>query len=189
MNLKKLFVCLCVAMLSLGAQAQNWRNAPKVILGLRGGLSAANVSGTDGATDDLWSFTGGLSASFRIAVLPFYVETGLYYENMGCKELGDSWNDHSAVIPAVLSYHIYVDENMAIQPYFGPSLIYSGDASQLCGGLRLGCGFNYKKFYVGMGMDFNLTKDYGDYDDWNEHDYNYYDNTNWAGFLTVGVNI
>ena len=65
-------------LLNLGnhAFAQKWANAPKVILGARGGLT---VAPTNWECTDIQMFpTVGIAASFRIAVLPFYVETGLY---------------------------------------------------------------------------------------------------------------
>ena len=54
------------------AFAQNWANAPKVILGIRGGLTFAP---TDWEGSDINVFpTAGIATSFRIAKLPFYIE-------------------------------------------------------------------------------------------------------------------
>lgn len=188
--MKKILVMMIALLTGICVQAQNWRNAPKVILGVRGGFSAGNVTDSHGYTDDLFGFTGGLSANFRIAVLPFYVETGFYYENMGYKEDGKKWSDNSFVVPAMISYHAYVRKDMTIQPYMGPTLIYSGDAAEIDGGIRIGCGFSYKKFYAGMGIDLNLTKDDGDYYDYDNGGgyWCYDDGFNGAAYITVGVN-
>lgn len=187
--MKKILVMMTALLMGIGVQAQNWRDAPKVILGVRGGFSAGNVTDSHGATDDLFGLTGGFSASFRIAVIPFYVETGLYYENMGYKVHDEKYSDNSLVVPAMISYHAYVKKDMTIQPFIGPSIIYSGEADELDLGLRVGCGFSYKQFYAGLGVDLNLSKDNGDYDYcWDEHYWSYDDNFNGAAFVTVGVN-
>ena len=76
------------------AFAQNWANAPKVILGIRGGLTFAP---TDWEGSDINVFpTAGIATSFRIAKLPFYIETGLYYTNRYIYD----YDNHSLLAPA-----------------------------------------------------------------------------------------
>lgn len=187
--MKKICMLLLALSLLTGIKAQNWRNAPKLIVGLRGGASVSNITETDGDTKNVFAFTGGLSASFRIAKIPFYVETGLYYENFGYKDY-KTWNDHSGVVPAMISYHAYAGKNVTIQPYMGPSLIFSDELDM---GFRMGCGVAYKKFYAGLGLDYNLTKSSGDSCNFNDSDSNdhywwYDDGFPFALFFNVGVN-
>lgn len=165
-------------LLGLGTQAQNWRDAPKFIMGVRAGMG---VSSHDDS-DVLASATVGLSLNFRIAKLPFYVETGAYYENMGYRRDGIGYNDNALVVPAVLSYHIHLKKDMSIQPFMGPSLIYGFDSKEFDYGFRAGCGFNKDKFYASLGFDTNLTKDYGD-DFWSGPNDNPV-----VFYATVGVN-
>lgn len=166
-------------LLGLGTQAQNWKDAPKFIVGVRAGLGIS----TQEHADALAAPTAGVSLNFRIAKLPFYVETGAYYENMGFKFRGDSYKDNCVVIPAVLSYHIYLKKDMSIQPFMGPSIIYSFDDEDGDVGFRAGCGFNTGKFYASLGFDTNLTKDYGD----GHWDDDYYDGP-FVFYATVGIN-
>ena len=135
------------------AFAQNWANAPKVILGIRGGLTFAP---TDWEGSDINVFpTAGIATSFRIAKLPFYIETGLYYTNRYIYD----YDNHSLLAPALLSYHIHLKKDMSIQPFMGPFLAYGFDEATIDGGWRMGVGFNSKKFYVNCGYD--ISSDYG----------------------------
>ena len=154
--MKKLYKTIPLALLlciSNNANAQRWANAPKIILGVRGGLTFAP---TDWEGSDIKVFpSAGLAASFRIAKLPFYVETGLYYTN---RFVGD-YDNHSILSPALLSYHIPLKKDMSLQPFMGPFLSYGFDDFDggLDGGWRMGVGFNSKKFYVNCGYDYSFN--------------------------------
>lgn len=144
-----LAVLLCTSSTAL---AQNWANAPKVILGVRGGLTFAP---TDWEGSNIKVFpTTGASASFRIAKLPFYVETGLYYTN---RFVYDDYDNHSLLSPALFSYHIHFKKDMSLQPFMGPFLAYGFDEADIDGGWRMGVGFNNKHFYVNCGYDYSFN--------------------------------
>ena len=101
--MKKIYKIIPIALLlcmSNSAIAQKWANAPKIIVGIRGGITFAP---TDWGCSDIKVFPStGVAASFRIAKLPFYIETGLYYTNRFVYD----YDNHSLLAPALFSYHI-----------------------------------------------------------------------------------
>ena len=99
---KMLFTLTLLLLIGNSVKAQKWANAPKVILGVRGGITFAPTD-WDGSNIEVFP-TAGLAASFSIAKLPFYIETGLYYTNRYYSD----WDNHSILSPALLSYHIYL---------------------------------------------------------------------------------
>lgn len=156
--------------------AQNWRNAPKEHFGIRAGISSTDVLGDiwDGA-GDVTALTApmvGIAYDVKVAKLPFYVETGLYYMNRGQKYEGtihydghyssykETENNHTLLVPALFSYHAYVNKNMSIQPFMGPYLAYGFNDEEADYGWRMGCGFNAKQFYVNVGFDLGLKDDF-----------------------------
>lgn len=148
--IKNIALAVLLSVISGTATAQKWQNAPKVILGIRGGATFAPTD-WDGSNIEVFP-TAGVAASFRIAKLPFYIETGLYYTN---RYIGGDDN-HSLLTPALLSYHIHLKKDMAIQPFMGPFLAYGFNADEADGGWRMGVGFNAKKFYVNCGYDYSF---------------------------------
>ncbi len=177
----------------LPASAQNWRNAPQYHFGIRAGLSVTNSlddSWEGASTKDLVGPMFGVAFDTKIAKLPFYVETGAYYMNRGLKYSTDGYgpghhgnsttwteNNSSIVIPAMISYHAYVNKEMSFQPFMGPFVSFGLDDSETDYGWRLGCGFNAKQFYVNMGVDLGLK------DDFDHHEGNIS-----SFFMTVGWN-
>lgn len=197
--MKKMFlVSFAVALLAGGfqtASAQNWRNAPQYHFGIRGGISGTTSldDGWDGdnGTYDLWAPTVGLAYDTKIAKIPFYVETGLYYMNRGQKyevwSVGNypstseryTENNHSLLVPALISYHIYTGKNVSIQPFTGPYFAYGFNDEEFDFGWRIGCGLNVKQFYVNLGADLGLKDSF---------DSSHYGNVS-SFFMTVGWNI
>lgn len=172
---KKFMILSTVALLAGGVQtanAQNWRNAPQFHLGIRGGISSTNAifenwDGDDG-TCSLTAPTFGIAFDTRVAKIPFYIETGLYYMNRGYK---DDWytydkgnyrsgreiyDNHSLLVPALISYHAYAGKNVAIQPFMGPFISYGFDEDEFDSGWRFGCGISVKKFYANFGFDLSF---------------------------------
>lgn len=180
--MKKQFMKLAVVALLLGgaqtADAQNWRNAPQSHFGIRAGFSDTNTLADDWDGDysskDLFGPMFGVAFDTKIAKLPFYFETGAYFMNRGQKYSIDDWenerpshhrttyteNNNSIVLPAMVSYHAYINKEMSFQPFMGPFVSFGLEDSETDYGLRMGCGFNVKQFYVNMGMDIGLRNDF-----------------------------
>ena len=160
------------------AGAQNWHNAPQYHFGIRAGFSDTNTLSDDWDGDysskDLWGPMLGVAFDTKIAKLPFYFETGAYFMNRGQRYSVDNWenerpshhrtaysdNNNSIVIPAMISYHAYINKDMSFQPFMGPFVSFGLEDSETDYGLRMGCGFNVKQFYVNMGMDIGLRNDF-----------------------------
>lgn len=195
---KKLKICVMASLLLLmnGVQvkAQNWRNAPQYHLGVRAGVSLTNslADAWDGGVDtkELVGPMFGIAFDTKVAKIPFYVETGLYYMNRGLRYEGSYWHDgqvdgyygytrnnHSILVPALISYHSYINKNMSFQPFMGPYLAYGFNDEEIDCGWRMGCGFNSKQFYVNLGFDLGFK------DDFDHHEGNVS-----SVFLTLGWN-
>lgn len=176
---KEILNFVLVAALLVSAQnmaAQNWLNAPKSHFGIRAGIAATNTLADDWDGDygstDLISPMAGIAYDTRIAKIPFYVETGLYFLDRGQKYKIDRNGYHhsyatteresnfSMLVPAVISYHAYTGKNISIQPFMGPYLAYGFSDEEIDYGWRLGCGLNIKQFYVNMGYDIGLKDDF-----------------------------
>lgn len=144
---KSILTIILLLSFSSSTIAQKWANSPKMILGVRGGVTFAPTD-WDGSNIEIFP-TAGLAASFRIAKLPFYIETGLYYTNRFVCE----WDNHSLLAPALISYHIPLKSDTSIQPFMGPFIAYGFDEEDADLGWRMGVGFNKKHFYVNCGYD------------------------------------
>ena len=166
---------LLLAATAQTATAQRWKDAPQVHFGVRAGLSVTEpLDSWDGDNDDqaLTAPSVGVAFDTKVAHIPFYVETGLYYMNRGCRYTATSYSNHhaavstytadnhSVLIPALISYHAYVADKVAIQPFMGPYLAYGFDADDTDFGWRFGCGLNVKQMYVNLGFDLGLKDEY-----------------------------
>lgn len=189
----RIYVMACLLLLIGGMQvkAQNWRNAPQFHFGVRAGFSVSNIAedwwdGKDG--NNLVAPMAGVAFDTKVAKIPFYVETGLYYMNRGYRYenvwvggeyrvTSETENNHSFLVPALISYHAYINKDMSFQPFMGPYISYGFGNEEVDCGWRIGCGFNAKQFYVNMGCDLGVKDNFDD--SWGR--------TN-AFFMTVGWN-
>ncbi len=164
MNRRLLKLAVCTALFagfSNTAKAQKWLDAPKYHLGVRVGYSETNVwhdLHLDGHGDmNCQSVVVGAAFDVKLTKLPFYLETGLYYSNRGVDVVDGSrryaQDNHSLLVPALLSYHIYTATNVSIQPFVGPFVAYNFGFEKPDYGFRLGCGVNYKNAYLNGGFD------------------------------------
>jgi len=162
-QIKKLVavVILLVAATSAYAQSVDY---PSFHMGIRAGLTVNSSSFSDtnlsGASK---SFPyGGLAADFKIASIPLYLETGVYYMNKGYKFEYENYtlkeDDHFIHMPLLASYHIYINDNMAIQPFAGFAGGYLTKAKEFEGAVRIGCGFNFGRLYANVGYDIGVIK-------------------------------
>lgn len=170
---KKLFGLVVIFMIcsSVKVAAQGY-SYPGFHFGLRGGYTMNSYVG-DGSENykNKNSLYGGLAVDFRLGSIPLYLETGAYYMNKGYViEVGKEYSyyrdygiyyeyNHNANFfhaPLLISYHYYVTEDMAIQPFFGGYGGYSTELDEADYGIRFGCGFNWKRLYASVGYDCGL---------------------------------
>ena len=158
------FVALMLIGITAGVNAQRGTDAPRFHMGIRGGFTTSSFSGSD--ADALPFAYGGLGFDFKLASIPLYMESGLYYMNKGLKVGDKTFNCHSVVMPLLASYHFYVTDKMSIQPFAGPYVayglnddnIYSDDDQCFDAGVRIGCGWNFGRLYANMGYDIGVVK-------------------------------
>lgn len=170
-SIKKMAIVamMLVAGSTMTVNAQLLSEKPRVHFGIRGGVSASSYS-LDGMESKIFPM-GGFAVDFKVAPIPLYLESGLYYVNRGYKlDIPDEYyddestNNQAIEMPIVVSYHYYLNDKMSIQPFFGGfvSQVFDGPFDDLDYGLRLGAGFNYGCAYASIGYDFGLKNwDYG----------------------------
>lgn len=195
--MKKLVLFSLICLLAGSAQAQIVKDMkyPRGHFGIRTAFTsnsqsyAAEHPYSNFKHDACMFVSGGFAADFRIAPIPIYLETGLYYINRGYKGInfahGGWWyhldeedleevvSDHSIMMPLLVSYHLYLTDNMALQPFVGPYVGYGFDMERLDYGIRAGLGWNFGRLYLNVGYDFGI-----------EHEHY----TNNTFFCTIGVN-
>lgn len=167
--MKKIIVSFLLCVFAMTASAQIVKNLeyPKAHFGIRAAFTSNSVgTGDDFFEDDskAYSFvSGGLALDFKVASIPLYLETGLYYINRGYK-FDDPYGsgereDNSVMMPLLMSYHLYFTDNMAIQPFVGPYVGYGIDQERVDYGIRAGLGWNFGRLYVNAGYDFGFEVD------------------------------
>lgn len=178
---RKLFMVALLLTIAVGANAQRVRY-PGFHFGIRAGFSSNNSYG-----ETVPFVHGGLAMDFRLGRIPLYFETGAYVMHKGYfREYWDGKeriDDLDLYIPLLFSYHIYLNDNIALQPFTGVTVGFLTEKEEFEAAYRLGVGFNFKRLYFNMGYDFGLTK----HDATNFGSYlgEYRNNT---FFLTLGFN-
>lgn len=125
-SIKKMAIVamMLVAGSTMTVNAQLLSEKPRVHFGIRGGVSASSYS-LDGMESKIFPM-GGFAVDFKVAPIPLYLESGLYYVNRGYKlDIPDEYyddestNNQAIEMPIVVSYHYYLNDKMSIQPFFG----------------------------------------------------------------------
>lgn len=149
--------------------------------GIRLGLNIASIS-SDASEFDTDSRTGlAIGGVYGIQLsrnTPLWLEAGLIYSEKGGKTHID--NDKVTYrlsylqLPIVVKYSIDVDDDFFVQPFFGGYLALGlggkaknygeresydifDDMNRFDGGLRLGCGAEYRMMYAEIGYDLGLA--------------------------------
>lgn len=163
------------------------KDAPKAHVGIRAGIGASEYSNLDRPLG-LATGVGGLHVDFKVAKLPFYIETGAYYMDMGTRlregsywyrryndrsyyrdghyysSGSDRWDDvprytvhnHSVLVPLALSYHIYLNDHIVLQPFSGVYGSYGFTSKDVDFGLRDGLAVSFDHFNISLGVNVGL---------------------------------
>lgn len=150
-------------------------------IGIRIGLNIASMS-SDDPLFDAGTRTGlAIGGVYGIKLsnsTPLWLEPGLMYSEKG----GETTIENEKVtyrlsylqLPIVIKYSINIDDDFYVQPFFGGYLALGvgGKAkdygtresyavfdhmNRFDGGLRLGCGAEYKMIYAELGYDLGLA--------------------------------
>lgn len=160
--MKKVILASLLCFFSLLSQAQIVENLeyPSFHFGIRGAFTSNKAFSEGRSSDSMFFGSLGLAMDFRIASIPLYLETGWYYMNKGMEDsFGDKFDNHSIIMPMLASYHLYLTDNMSIQPFAGPYIGYGVDAERFDYGLRTGIGWNLGRLYVNTGYDFGFERE------------------------------
>lgn len=150
-------------------------------LGLRIGLNVATMSSDSPAfdTESRSGFAiGGVYGLELSKNTPLWLEAGLMYSEKGGKVyINDdkiTYRMSYLQLPIVVKYNFNIDDDFYIQPFFGGYLALGvggktkdykeleswstfDDMNRFDGGLRLGCGVEYKMMYAELGYDLGLA--------------------------------
>lgn len=160
-SLKAAAFILFAALFATNANAQSIKY-PKMHFGIRvgGSFNSASHSTTKYFDEEIklngkTSPTGGFALDFRIASIPLYLETGAYFVNrtVTVADADVDINDLTGQVPLLLSYHYYISDNTAIQPFAGGYMSYG---HKFIPGVRFGVGINYGRLYANVGYDIDL---------------------------------
>ena len=158
--------------------------------GLRLGLNIASISSddTDFDTDSRSGLAiGGVYGIQLSKSTPLWLEAGLMYSEKGGKTHIDgdkvTYRMSYLQLPIVAKYNIDIDDDFYVQPFFGGYLalgiggkakyyasresesVYDHCVDRFDGGLRLGCGAEYKMMYAEIGYDLGLANiNHNDFD-------------------------
>ncbi len=162
--MKKLFYFAFALLMGTASMQAQRNDYPSMHLGVRAGLSVNHMTGED--VSNLEWPTGGIAADFRLLKSqPLYFETGVNYMSKGYRDCGKSpFHLHCFNVPLLFSYHYYLTDKIAIQPFTGAMVGYIGELEghnsyQRCEvAVRTGIGANYGRFYLNVGYDLGLTR-------------------------------
>ena len=149
--------------------------------GLRLGLNVATMSSDSPAFDTKSRsglVLGGVYGHQLSKSTPLWLEVGLLYSEKG----GEVHINNDKItyrmsylqLPIVVKYNFDVDDDFFVQPFFGGYLALGlggktkdyaereswatfDDMNRFDGGLRLGCGVEYKMMYAELGYDLGLA--------------------------------
>ena len=162
--MKKLLLLATVMLTFVATASAQSVMYPKFHLGVRGGLTVNTPTISDASIDGMVMAYGGIATDFRIAPIPLYIETGVYYMDKG-GSITYPWgkhdfDNHFIHIPILVSYHFYLNDNMAVQPFVGFAGGYLTESEDFGGAVRFGCGYNFKRFYANIGYDIGVTENH-----------------------------
>ena len=183
--MKKILVSIAAMVLSMPSFAQFSSGGfsldeENVYYGVRIGLTAASLSGDDGAVKNLGGKVGMTLAGvigLRVSnTAPVFLESGLYYMERGAKKDKIKMSYNNLEIPLLVKYGLKAGDDIAILPFLGPVFSYavSGkykytdangsvkDSSfdylkRANMGFKLGCGAEYENLYLEAGYHFGIT--------------------------------
>ena len=183
-----LFLLLAMPVLCFAQFNAANKNAVKSHIGLRAGIGISTYNLDDSRA--LVMPLVGLAFDYKIASIPLYFDSGVYYMDLGTgfkdfkypyhmvstqypngrpeDKTTHTLHNHSLMIPAGVSYHLYLSNKIVLQPFSGIYLSYGITNEKIDLGLREGVGMSFGKFYTNFGVNFGLIRQTGkvkvDYD-------------------------
>lgn len=148
--------------------------------GLRLGAAFSNICGDSYVGGDVKTGVNvGMAVGFPLSgYMPLYLESGLTYTEKGEKNAGQRYNLDYLDLPFVFKYKCYMNDNFALEPYFGGyvglgvagktravdgnSSSYSSFGDQGAfrrgdAGIKFGCGISFNMLYADITYDWGLA--------------------------------
>lgn len=168
--MKKIFSLAVVAVVALGASAQN------IQFGVKGGLNISNLTKASNSKAKI-GFNAGVTADYQLAE-SLYVLSGLEYTTKGAKftaselSVDASTNLGYLQLPIHAGYKMSIADDTRLVLHAGPYLAYALSAKTKAGsektdiidginrfdaGLGIGAKVELGKISVGLGVDYGLT--------------------------------
>ncbi len=203
-----LFLLWAMPVLSFAQFDAANKNAVKSHIGVRAGVGISTYNLDDSRL--LVTPLIGLAFDYKIASIPLYFDSGVYYMDLGTgiKAFKHSYHmvssqypngrpedktthilhNHSLMIPAGVSYHLYLSNKIVLQPFSGIYLSYGITNEKIDVGLREGVGMSFGKFYTNFGVNLGLIRQNGKVEVDNDYDIVVEKCLQSSAFLSIGYN-
>ncbi len=151
--MKNILILFCLASIVLNVSALHAQN--NMIFGIKAGLNISTFGGSELESESRVGFMGGISIDAELEMLPFLVESGIFYSQKGPKgeygsgllpggNFGNAGNFKLEYleVPVMAKYNIDVEgklqPNLLLGPYVGfnvGSKVEEGNSGGQIGGL------------------------------------------------------
>lgn len=148
-----------------------------VYYGIRLGMNVATLTGDDIDAGSKVGLNFAPVVGLRLSdSTPIFLESGLYFSGCGAKKNKNSIGLNYLEIPILIKYGVQVSDDIAVLPFVGPTFRYGlfggkwktegvgkvdsfgdGKFKRADVGIKLGCGAEYNKLYLELGMQFGIT--------------------------------
>jgi hypothetical protein len=167
--MKQITITIMTAALFMFAGILSSANAQSpVSFGIKGGMNISNFTGQDYDSDARSGLAVGAALDFSLPVLPFGIETGVYYSQKGAKSSEDGLTGTLKVdyieVPLMAKFRLGppgpITPHLVLGPYAGFNINseaeLSGDGGSISGDLSDDTNSTEFGGVAGVGIDFNL---------------------------------
>jgi hypothetical protein len=178
--MKKFFAMIAMVVLSAPSFAQYSSGGftldeENLYYGVRIGLNVATLGGDADMGSKVGMNLAGIIGLRVSNSAPVFLESGLYYSEMGGKEGKSVVSYNNLEIPILVKYGFKVGDNIAVLPFLGPTFGYAIKSKQTWKGdnvtvesdlykmrrpnmgFKLGVGAEYDNIYLEAGYRFGIT--------------------------------
>lgn len=156
---KRTFLILVTSALMVGVTTHTYAQSP-ISFGLKGGFNIANITGEDFDADARFGLTAGVALDISVPVLPFGVESGLYYSQKGADGTDSTLKLDYLEVPVLAKFQLGPSGPITPHLVIGPYVGFNVNAESESGGdtFDISDSVNGAEFggAVGVGIDFNL---------------------------------
>ncbi len=173
-----------------------------VYYGVRLGLNVSSISGDLNTLSSKAGLNIGGVIGLRISdTTPLFIESGLYYTQLGSKNKRDEINLNYLELPVLIKAGFQLENNIAILPFLGPTFglgiagktkgyddknVFYSESSfgknkylRPDAGIKFGCGAEWNMIYLELGYRFGIANI------WDSDEFAQHNNT---FFANIGVN-